>query len=144
MANKSQYLQRSWALANDSKHTEASFSAILTDMLYLRVAQMPRSPDLVIFVLTTDYRRQTKPITLPLAHACGIIIQKAHQTFCTMKNTLHTLSSVPYMHNLQSTPHHRECGRPVGLELCCAAGRTQEPWNKTLQSQMKLAVGLAR
>ena len=31
---------------------------------------MPRSPDLAIFVLTTDDRRQTKPITLPLA-ACA-------------------------------------------------------------------------
>ena len=38
---------------------------------------MPRSPDLAIFVLTTDRqttdRRQTKPITLPLAHARGVI-----------------------------------------------------------------------
>ena len=43
---------------------------------------MPRSPDLAIFVLTTDDRqtdrqtddrRQTKPITLPLAHARGVI-----------------------------------------------------------------------
>ena len=42
---------------NDSKHTEASFSTILTDTLYLRVAQMPRSPDLAIFVLTTDNDR---------------------------------------------------------------------------------------
>ena len=42
------------------------------DTLYLRVVQMPRFPDLVIFVLMTD-RRQTKPITLPLAHACGVI-----------------------------------------------------------------------
>ena len=51
---KTQYLQCSWALPNNSKHTEASFSAILTDTLYSRVAQMPRSPDLAIFVLTTD------------------------------------------------------------------------------------------
>ena len=54
VANKTQYLQRSWALPNDSKHTEVSFSATLTDTLYLRVTQMPRSPDLAIFVLTTD------------------------------------------------------------------------------------------
>ena len=54
MANKMQHLQRSWALPNDSKHTYASFSAILTDTLHLRVAQMPRSPDLAIFVLTDD------------------------------------------------------------------------------------------
>ena len=76
VANKTQYLQRSWALPNDSKHTEVSFSATLTDTLYLRVTQMPRSPDLAIFVLTTDNdrQRQTKPITLPLAHARGVII----------------------------------------------------------------------
>ena len=74
VANKTQYLQRSWALPNDSKHTEANFSAIFTDTLYLQVTQMPRSPDLAIFVLTTDHRQlQTKPITLPLAHACGVI-----------------------------------------------------------------------
>ncbi|MCG8623394.1 MAG: hypothetical protein MJE68_15550, partial [Proteobacteria bacterium] len=46
--------------------------------LYLRVAQTPRSPDLAIFVLTTDNdRRQKKPITLPLAHARGVIIKPA-------------------------------------------------------------------
>ena len=80
VANKTQYLQRSWALPNDSKHTEVSFSATLTDTLYLRVTQMPRSPDLAIFVLTTDndrQQRQTKPITLPLAHARGVIIHSS-------------------------------------------------------------------
>ena len=40
VANKTQYLLCSWALPNDSKHTEASFPVILTDT-YLRVAQMP-------------------------------------------------------------------------------------------------------
>ena len=38
---------------------------------------MPRSPDLAIFMLTTDndrqQQRQTKPIALPLAHARGVI-----------------------------------------------------------------------
>ncbi len=38
---------------------------ILTDSLRLRVAQTPRSQDLVIFVLTTD--RQTDYCILPLA-----------------------------------------------------------------------------
>ena len=35
---------------------------------------MPRSPDLAIFMLTTDNdrQRQTKPIALPLAHARGV------------------------------------------------------------------------
>ena len=68
-----QYLRRSWILPNDSKHNEASFSTITTDMLYLRVAQTPRSPDLVIFVLTTDDDDETKQIALPLAHAYGVI-----------------------------------------------------------------------
>ena len=67
-------LQRSWALPNDSKHTEASFSAILTDTLQLGLAQMPRSPDLAIFVLTDDNDDETKLITLPLAHARRVII----------------------------------------------------------------------
>ena len=46
---------------------------------------MPRSPDLAIFVLTTDRRqttddrRQTKPITLPLAHARGVMTAFAAQ-----------------------------------------------------------------
>ena len=55
MANKMQYLRHSCTLSNDSKHNEANFSTVLMDMLYmyLRVTQMPRSPDLAIFVLTT-------------------------------------------------------------------------------------------
>ena len=52
-----QNLRRSWTLPNDSKHNEASFSTISIDMLYLRVTQTPRSPDLAIFVLTTDNDR---------------------------------------------------------------------------------------
>ena len=84
VANKMQYLRRSWTLPNDSKHNEANFSTTSTDKSYLRVAQIPRSPDLAIFVLTTDDRqtdrRQTKPITLPLAHARGVIIWCVHCT----------------------------------------------------------------
>ena len=48
---------------------EASFSTISTDMLCLRVAQMPRSPDLVIFVLT-DRQTNRQMVALPLACAC--------------------------------------------------------------------------
>jgi hypothetical protein len=66
-----------------SKHNEAGFSTILIDLLCLRVAQMPRSPDLAIFVLTTD--TQTDCFT-PATHAgtrdnyCRFIIRiKAHQ-----------------------------------------------------------------
>ena len=47
MTNKTHYL---WGLPKESKHTEASFSPILTDSLCLRVVQMPTSRDLAIFV----------------------------------------------------------------------------------------------
>jgi hypothetical protein len=53
-----------WALPNDSKHNEASFSTISTDLLCVQMALMPRSPDLAIFMLTD---RQTELIALPLA-----------------------------------------------------------------------------
>ncbi len=53
-------------LVDDSKQT------ISIDLLCLQVARMPRYPDLVIFVLTTD--EMNKPITLPLAHARWVII----------------------------------------------------------------------
>ncbi len=52
--NKTQFLRHLWALPNDSKHDEASFMTISTDLLHLRVAQMPRSRDLAIFVLMID------------------------------------------------------------------------------------------
>ena len=57
----------------DSKHTEARFSPNVTDSLCLLVAQLPRPRDMVIFVLTTT-TTTTRPITLPLAHARGVII----------------------------------------------------------------------
>ena len=50
------------------KDNEASFSTILMDMLYLRVDQMPRSPDPVIFVLTTT---DTTDYFTPCAYARG-------------------------------------------------------------------------
>ena len=64
-------------MPKDLKHTEASFSPISTNLLCLRVAQIPISPDLVIFVVTTD-DRQTKPIALPLVHAHGVKINHDH------------------------------------------------------------------
>ena len=48
---------------------------------------MPRSPDLAIFVLTTDDRRQTKPITLPLAHARGVNIASGKRLQRLFENT---------------------------------------------------------
>ena len=35
---------------------------------------MPRCPNLAILVTTTTVRQQTKPIALPLAHVCGVIM----------------------------------------------------------------------
>jgi hypothetical protein len=64
VANKTQLLQRSWTLPNDSKHNLASFMTISIDSLRLRVAQTPISRDLANFVLTTD--RQTNRLLYPL------------------------------------------------------------------------------
>ena len=49
-----EYLWLSWALPRDLKDNEASFSMILTVLLNLQVAQMPRYGDLAILVMTTD------------------------------------------------------------------------------------------
>ena len=47
----------------------------LIDSLCLRVAQVPRSRDMAIFVLTTTTTALTiRPIILPLAHARGVIV----------------------------------------------------------------------
>ena len=51
VANKNAVLRCSWALSNDLKHNEASFSTISTVWLHLRAAYVPRSRDLAIFVL---------------------------------------------------------------------------------------------
>jgi hypothetical protein len=58
MANKNAVLATIVGLIKiyDLKHNGVSFVKVLTDMLCLRVAQMPKSQDLVIFVLTN---RQT-------------------------------------------------------------------------------------
>ena len=55
----------------DSKHTEASFSPNSTDLLLLQLAQMPRSPDLAVFVSTTMATTTTEPTTLPLRMRTG-------------------------------------------------------------------------
>ena len=53
----------------DLKHTEASFSPNLMDLfcLHVRVTQVPRARDVVIFVLMT----MTQPIAVLLVHAHG-------------------------------------------------------------------------
>ena len=56
---KTLYLWHSWALSVSLKHSEASFSPISTDSVYLWVSQMPRCGNLAIFVMMTDDRRQT-------------------------------------------------------------------------------------
>ena len=61
----------SWTLLIYLRHSEASFSPISIVSLHLRVAQMPRSYDLAIFVRTTD----RWPFALPLAHARGVIVR---------------------------------------------------------------------
>jgi hypothetical protein len=71
VANKTPYLWRLWALPNDLKHSGAGFSTTSIDLLCLRVAQMPRSRHLAIFVLTTVNRQtdtQTNCFT-PAAYA---------------------------------------------------------------------------
>ena len=45
-------------LAKRFEAHRSQFFNNITDTLYLQVAQMPRSPDLAIFVLTTDNDRQ--------------------------------------------------------------------------------------
>jgi hypothetical protein len=69
VANKTSYLGRLWALPNDSRHKEAGFSTISTDSLCLRVARMPRSPDLAIFVLTDRQTDTQTDCFTPAAHA---------------------------------------------------------------------------
>ena len=60
-----------WASPNDSRHNRASFSTIATDSLCLLVTQMPRSPDLAIFVLTTDDRKNQLLYPLLRMRAAG-------------------------------------------------------------------------
>ena len=49
----------------DLKHTEANSSPNWTDSRCLRVAQVPKSRDMAIFVFTTTTTTTTRPITLP-------------------------------------------------------------------------------
>ena len=59
----------SWAVPNDLKHAEASFSPISTNPLCIRDAQMPRSRDRAIFVPTTDIQTD---YLIPCACARGM------------------------------------------------------------------------
>ena len=56
----------------NSKHPETSFSPTSTESLYLQVAQMPRSQDLVIFVDDNDNNNNdTSDYFTPCACAQG-------------------------------------------------------------------------
>ena len=71
----------------DSKHAEASLLQNSTDLLCLQLAQVPRSPDLVVSTTTTT--TTTKQITLLLAHARRVIKQLCKHRMCRcthMKN----------------------------------------------------------
>ena len=62
---------------------------------------MPTSRDMAIFVLTTTTTTTTRPITLPLAHARGVIIRKRQldgggeggQVYQHSFNEIHTIFS---------------------------------------------------
>ena len=60
---------------------------------------MPRPPDMAIFLLTTT---TTRPITLPLAHACGVNIQALDAEAFTSDHTLH--------HELMQIPNKKSLG----------------------------------
>ena len=69
-------------MPNDLKHVQVSLSLIPTDWLRLRVGQVPRCRDLVIFVVTTDRRTggqtdgQTDRLLYPCACARGKNVPK--------------------------------------------------------------------
>ena len=67
VVRNTQCLRYSWASPNDLRHNWASFSTILTHSICLWV---PRSPDLVIFVLTTDDRQIDKTDCFTPCSAC--------------------------------------------------------------------------
>ena len=69
-------------------HTEASFRRIQLSRAYesLRCLHL----DMAIFVLTTTTRTMTiQPITLPLAHARGVIIVRVGITSGSMVTAVH-------------------------------------------------------
>ena len=76
---KTHDLQCPWAVLSNLKQTEDSFSWLSTIWWHRALYQVPTFWDSVIFVLTTTtttttMTTTTEPITLPLAHAHGVII----------------------------------------------------------------------
>ncbi len=96
---KMQHLQCSWALSNDSKHNEASFSTSPTHLLYLRVSQMSRCSDLAIFVLTdgqTDRTDYTTPCACVRGNNYIFVILKHNLLQKLYKQTIkHTYAVEP-------------------------------------------------
>ena len=87
-ANKRCHLWHSWALPDDLKNIEACFLQISTDLLCLRAAQMPRSRDQVIFVLTTDNRQNW--LLYPLhACTCEVITDESGLTASSLPGVFH-------------------------------------------------------
>jgi hypothetical protein len=70
VANTMQYLWHLKALPNDSKHNEANYSMISMNLLCLRVAQIPRFPNLMNLVLKNRPTNRTDCFT-PCACAQG-------------------------------------------------------------------------
>jgi hypothetical protein len=82
VANKNAAFATLLDLAKRFEAYWTSFLTISMDLLYLRIPQRPRCPDLAIFVLTD---RRTKP----LVHARGVIILEfiEHIPLCTVGAT---------------------------------------------------------
>ena len=91
-------------MPNDSKHIQASLLLISTDWSRLRVVQVPRCRDLVIFVVTTDRRtdRQTDYFTPAHArkmHPHGRVKLPQYQPFASHSMIGTVNLSVPGYHN---------------------------------------------
>ena len=84
---KIHYLWPLQVMPLNSKH---SFSPNLTDLLCLRAAKVPKCSDQAIFFLLTTTTTLTEPITLSLAHACGVHV------IITVPQRVHTNSGSKY------------------------------------------------
>ena len=103
-----------------SKHTEAGFSPNLTDSSCLRVAQMPRSPKVAIFVpTTTDV--QTDYFT-PCACARGNEILREPRDKATDDTSLSQdqRERNPIILSLLVVSVHKD--------MCCCTWKQWNPW----------------
>ena len=128
-----------WTISLDSKHTEARFSPNSTDSLCFLVAQVPRPPDMAIFLLTTTTTTTTttRPITLPLAHARGVTkALRAHTPRAAVSTTFtYILCQVVRMSgkHMVGSVHRRDQQKLMPkCSICDACGPCQ-----TIRSIMK-------